>query len=270
MKLFLRSQPTKALLLLVGAMLLSACGSAAKQTIHPYIKDIRDIESQAVDALQKNRFRSAYHYSTKAYNAYAALDQVEAMARNLVNQAQIALLIEDLNRAEHALGILDSLIIRESLTSFSDRAKLLNVNLAIAKQDWSMANESLERLGVLESKRDSALRESAIVARQLIHWGLGDRPEFSSDLSIALVKARQLRLKSEVALADGDKDSALRWVSEAKQIYQAETFTPGVAECLVLEAKLSDDEEIRKRLRNQAKLAFNSMLNSRAIERHGL
>lgn len=268
-----RSQhcPLISALLALTLLSLSACGSSAKRsTEHPYVKEVQEIELQAVDALQRNRFRTAYHYSTLAYRSYAAIDEVDGMARNLINQAQIALLVEDLIRSEEALNMLDSLIDREQLDGLRDRAGLMRSNLAIAKKEWNAAQNHLQQLPDETAISNQALKESLIVAKQLVAWGLGEQPEFSDSLSLPLIRARQLRLEAEVALAQGNSSRAQQRIVEAKRLYQAEAFAPGIAECLVLQAKLNRDPQQNQELRAQAKLVFQGIQNEAAIKRHGL
>lgn len=256
---------------------LSACASNGAQPttqLNPYLEETKAIELQAINALQLGNYQLAQRLYKRAYAAYSAVDETNAMARQLINQAQVALIVEDLIVADAAIESLASHITIYQQSQHADRLNLLRGNLAIAKQDWNVALDYFQKV---KPSATGSIYESSSVSQMVARWGLGeplqeDRSRYL-EIRSSLSRARLARLIAEQAIAANNASQAADYLVEANDLYRQAAFAPGIAEVLVLSAKLAElnsDLEKALALKKRAKEIYRRIGNSRAIQRHQL
>lgn len=259
--------------LFIPLCLLSACVSSPspQQEKHPFAVETKEIELLARRATSLGNYRHAIQLYSDAYNNYSAIDDQDAMHKELINIAQTALLIEDLDTVKQVLKLSTAL---EQSEKYKPRLSLLKANLAIAEQQWQQAISLLDSLAMSDN---ISFNESVLVSNAIAKFGAGNSrlslDSIKESLSIASSEARLARLIAEQALVNGDLSNANLELGIALELYRELAFQPGIAECLILQAKIHQlefREASAEILRQRAKNLWLKLDNKRAIERHQL
>ncbi len=263
---------------LIGLLSLVACANKHVETrLTPYDEVNLALEQQAKLLYSQGDYLGAYKLYSKAYKRNAGLDQHAPMARLLLNQLQISLLLEQIPTSEQLSVQLEHLLTRTELKEYQDRLKLLQANLAIKQQQWSLATNILAELN--RSKQlDPAIKSAVLVNIAVISEVENDKTlihiqQAKPYANTPALKARLARVETQYALKNNNREQAKQSIHTAKQYYRALYFTPGIAECLILEAAIAQQEQqtkLAQQLRKQAKLIWLELNNSRAIKRYGL
>lgn len=263
------------MLTLLSVLVLTGCttGNKPTQATHPFLLDSRALETQANKSIRLGNYQQAARLLQRSYAAYASIDDQPSMARQLINQAQVALIVENLSLARASIEALKIHVEQNQQAELKPRWALLAANLAIAEQRWDAALDLLDGL----ASDDRATQDAAAISRDIAAWNLKqDEQVISSrmeELAAPLAKARLARLKAEAAVQAEQLGQAQRSLSVAKQYYRESAFAPGIAECLVIQARLLErqgEQRAAQNTRAQAKTIFLRLGNQRAIERYQL
>ena len=262
----------------VALLLMAGCGNQPSTPAVPlYIETITLKEKLANQDIANANYREALEAYQAVYIQYLKIDSHDDMARLLVNRFQTALIIEDIQAAKHAQAELQGLLLQSRNPRYEQRLSLLSANLAMVENQWPQA---LTLLAQIPSNESTEPALAARVNEAIVHFHQGgDISPLIQQLAPSLTAqpalvARMQRLQAVVALQNNDNvNTAKPFITAAKRYYQSISFPPGVAECMVLEAKLAslnDNTALAKQLEHRAKAIFTLIGNSHAISRHAL
>ena len=237
MKHLLKKTKTGFVILTI-ALLSTACVSGPDEKQPEAIEAANNALSSGVSNYNKNKHELAITYFKNALRDFRSIDHQYGIASSCLNLSKTHLSIGNTELAEAYLKQAQRVIERENIKQLDDHVRIIESSIAIENNQLAQAKQTLEPL--LQKDSNNAFTLAAIQNRTRIahaennkddatQWTSSFEQKIKSSAGRQTHKARLARFKANLS---GDATTQNQHLTEALNIYRAQTNRPGIAATL--------------------------------------
>lgn len=210
--------------MLLVLLALSACGSAPPPLPAP-LAEAERARRAAFASFDAGHYVEAAANFRDAERRFVAIDDDRAAAAMAIGAAEVQLLLGETRRAEDAAERAGVLAGRAGDPGLAERVALLEARLAVRRN----APDARERLAALRGASAPVAAQAQLVECTLEVRAGNTACIDGLHASGSLARARIERLRSEAAMRRGELDTANAHLDNARSIYRAAFYRPGLA-----------------------------------------
>ena len=224
--------------ILAVALLGTGCVSGPDEKQPEAIEAANNALSSGVSNYSKNKHELAITYFKNALRDFRSIDHQYGIASSCLNLSKTHLSIGNTEIAEAYLKQAQRTIEQENIKQLNDHVRIIESSIAIENNQLTHAKETLAPL--LQNNSNNAFTLAAIQNRTRIahaednkedaeKWTNSFEQKIKSSAGSQTHKARLARFKANLS---DDAATQNKYLSEALNIYRAQTNRPGIAATL--------------------------------------
>lgn len=233
---------------LVVSMLAGCASTPPPLRPEPLVLGERLI-NQGVDAFNGGNYISAISLFQQSLAHYRSIDHMGGIIDTLINLADTHSALAEYDEVESLLSKIERVGNGSITNQQQQRITLLSAANALSRSNYSQAESLIQPLLPLPQSTSPFSRHHLSTLIQLARAKIGQQRYFDAKEVLKRIRsqeslqenflARLLRLEAEIAIAEGDLETADADLQSALELYRQLAFRPGIAATLQMWADVA-------------------------------